>query len=142
MAAVREASAAGIGGCIGRGCRNRVSSAYVDFHIGANHRWVLARPRRSDRCGGRSQRRPIPARAASQAGQLHGGLRGDRRRLPSQWLSGKLPHFPWVTRSGVDLNTEDPLNHPTTWNTDVSNSSATGTVHVRLFAMCVKIPTG
>jgi hypothetical protein len=52
------------------------------------------------------------------------------------------PYFPWVKGSGLDLNTEDPLNHPTTWYIEVSNGSTTGTVHVRLFAMCLKIPSG
>ena len=52
------------------------------------------------------------------------------------------PYFPWVKGSGLDLTTEDPLNHPTTWYIELQNGSATGTVHVRLFVMCIDIPSG
>jgi hypothetical protein len=46
---------------------------------------------------------------------------------------------PWVSGSGLDLSTDDPLTHPTTWSIDVFNGGSTAAISGRLWVICINI---
>jgi hypothetical protein len=48
---------------------------------------------------------------------------------------------PWVAGSGLDMSTDDPLNHPKAWFIDVFNESAIAPISGRLWVMCLETPT-
>jgi hypothetical protein len=47
---------------------------------------------------------------------------------------------PWVAGAGLDMTTDDPLNHPKAWFVDVFNGGAVAPISGRLWVMCLSIP--
>lgn len=45
---------------------------------------------------------------------------------------------PWVAGSGLDMTTEDSLNHPKAWFIDVFNGGAAAPISGRLWVMCIQ----
>lgn len=46
---------------------------------------------------------------------------------------------PWVSGSGLDMSTGDPLNHPKAWFIDVFNRGELAPIRGRLWVVCIRI---